>query len=202
MHPSRERQTITLALRCYPARWRLRHGEEARLLSFQLLDDGVSWWSLVASFLGGALLARAIQRPSIRLGATMAVLAIGATTVPLALLTSLTPASASSTNVVIVISKPADAAPQLESAFSSHHFKLTVTERAVPTRLVGSILSVTIYGESSASDRVISELRGKCSDGALGCINGLVLPRHFSGRAHVTIGRASRERTFAVSTAS
>jgi hypothetical protein len=116
---------------------------------------------------------------------------VGVAAVPVALLTSLTPASASSTNVVIIISKPADAARQLESGFSSHHFKLTVTERTVPTGLIGSILSVTTYGESSAKDRVIGELRGKCSDGALGCTEGLVLPRHFSGNVHVTIGRAA-----------
>jgi hypothetical protein len=123
-------------------------------------------------------------------GTALAVVAVGVTAVPLALLTSLTPASASSTNVVIVISKPGDAARQLESAFSAHNFKLTVTEKSVPTRLIGSILSVSTYGESSANDRVISEIRGKCSDGALGCTYGLVLPRHFSGNAHVTIGRA------------
>jgi hypothetical protein len=191
MSPSRQHRAIALALRCYPARWRLRHGEEAQLLAAALLDDGVSWWSLCTNFLGGALKERVVRTLSVRVGTALATVAIGAAAVPLALLTSFTPASATSTNVVIVISNPADAARQLESAFSAHHFKLTVTERTVPSRLLGSILSVNTYGETSASDRVISELHGKCSEGSLGCIYGLVLPRHFSGNAHVTIGQAA-----------
>jgi len=191
MKPSRERQAIAIAVRCYSARWRQRHSDEARLLASALLEDGVSWWSICVNFLAGAMRERVIRKPSVRVGAALAAIAVGVTAVPLALLTSLTPASASSTNVVINISKPGDAARQLESAFSSYGFELTVTERSVPTRLIGSILSVSTYGESSANDRVISELRGKCSDGALGCTYGLVLPRHFSGKAHVTIGRAA-----------
>jgi hypothetical protein len=191
MRPSRERRVIAFAVRCYSARWRLRHGDEARLLTSALLEDGVSWWSIFVNLLGGAARDRVVRKPSVRVGATVAAIAVGVAAFPLALLMSLTPASASSTNVVIIISKPDDAARQLESAFSSHDFKLTVTERAVPARLVGSILSVTTYGETSSNDRVISEVRGKCSDGALGCTDGLVLPRHFSGSAHVTIGRAA-----------
>jgi hypothetical protein len=191
MRPSRERQAIAFALRFYPPRWRRRHGDDARLLAAALLDDGVWWCSIVVNFLGGAVRERVLRRPGVRAGTVLVALAIGAGTVPLALLTSLTPASASSSNVVIVISQPADAARQLESAFSAHHFKLTVTEKAVPARLIGSILSVRTNRESSANDRVISEIRGKCSDGTLGCTHGLVLPRHFSGNAHVTIGRAT-----------
>jgi hypothetical protein len=191
MRAARAHRAIALALRCYPARWQLRHGDDAKSLASALLDDGVSWWSIVLNFLGGALRERVLRRLSVRAGTVVAALAVGAAAVPLALLTSLTPASASSTNVVITISKPADALHQLESAFSSRDFKLTVTEKEVPARLIGSILSVNAYGKSGANDRVISELRGKCADGALGCTYGLVLPRHFSGNAHITIGRAA-----------
>jgi hypothetical protein len=191
MRPSRGRRAIACAIRCYPSRWRLRHGDEASLLASALMDDGVSWWSIFLNFLGGAMRERVLRRPSVRVGTTLAALAVGASAVPLALLTSLTPASASSTNVIISISKPADAVRQLESAFSSHAFKLTVTEKVVPTRLIGSILSVNTYGKSGDNDRVISTIRGKCLDGGLGCTYGLVLPRHFSGNAHVTIGRAA-----------
>jgi hypothetical protein len=191
MRTSGGHRAIAFAIRCYPARWRLRHGDEASLLASALLDDGVSWWFIFLNFLGGAMRERVLRRPSVRVGTALAAIAVGAAAVPLALLTSLTPASASSTNVVIIISKPADAVSQLESAFSSRAFKLTVTEKAVPTRLIGSILSVNTYGKSGGNDRIVSEIRGKCLDGALGCTYGLVLPGHFSGNAHVTIGRAA-----------
>jgi hypothetical protein len=191
MRRSREHRAIGIAIRCYPARWQLRHGDEAESLASALLGDGVSWWSIFLNFLGGAMRERVLRRPSVRVGSALAALAIGVGAVPFALLTSLTPAGASSTNVMITISKPADAARQLESAFSSRDFKLTVTEKPVPTRLIGSILSVNTYGKSGANDRVVSELRGKCADGGLGCIYAIVLPRHFSGNAHVTIGRAA-----------
>ncbi len=191
MSSSRERRAIDLAMRCYPAPWRLRHGDEARWLATALLDDGVSWWSISTSFLGGAVKERVARAPSVRVGAALATLAIGAAAIPLAILTSFTPASATSTNVVIVISKPADAARQLESAFAAHHFGVTVTERTAPARLSGSILSVSTSAKAVGQDDVIRELRGKCSDGAFSCTYGLSFPRHFSGRAHVTIGRTA-----------
>ena len=191
MRPSREQRAVAAAVSCYPARWRSRHGDEATLLTSALLEDGVPWWSIALSFLGGASRERILRKPSPRVGATLAAIMIGVTAVPLALFESLAPASASSLNVVIVIAKPDDAARQLESAFSSHHFKITVTELVVPTMLVGSILSVNTEGTSSANNRVIRELHGVCMDRFSGCVDGLVLPFHFSGTARVTIGRAA-----------
>jgi len=108
-----------------------------------------------------------------------------------ALFASLTPASASSTNVAIVISKPSDAARQLESAFAIHHFKITVAETPVSTNLVGSILSLSTVGTSSDNALVINELHGKCNGGGSGCIDGLVLPVHYPGSARVTVGEAT-----------
>jgi hypothetical protein len=189
MNPSRGRRAIDLALHCYPARWRSRHGDDATQLASALLDEGVPWWSICANFLGCAARERFFRTWGARAGAAVAALAVGVAALPLAVLTSLTPASASSPHVVIVISKPAKAARQLESAFSAHHFRLSVTERVVPARLVGSILSVST-GTTGANDRVISQLRGRCVDGSLGCTNGLILPRHFAGNVHVTLGRA------------
>lgn len=191
MRPSRERRVVAAAVRCYSARWRVRHGDEATLIASALLDDGIPWWSVTLNFLGGATRERISRRASLRLGTTVAALAVFVAAVPLALFASLDSASASSVNVVIAISNPNDAARQLESAFSSHHFQVTVTERVAPATLVGSILSVRAKGASSASARIISELRGPCVGGSSGCIDGLVLPRHFSGTAYVTIGRAA-----------
>jgi hypothetical protein len=191
MRPSRERRVVAAAVRCYSARWRQRHGDEATLIASALLDDGVPWWSVTLSFLGGAARERFVRRASLRLRTTVAALSVVVAAVPLALFASLDSASASSFNVVIAISNPNDAARQLETAFASHHFQVTVTERVAPATLVGSILSVHTNGASSASTRIIGERRGPCVGGSSGCIDGLVLPRHFSGTAHVTIGRAA-----------
>jgi hypothetical protein len=190
MCPSPKSRAVAVALRCYPARWRLRHGPEAVLIASALLDDGVPWWSIALSFLGGATRER-VRKPSLRVGTTLAAIAVGVAAVPLAVLSSLTPASASNTNVVIVISKPNDAARQLESAFSAHDLKLTVIEKTVPTSLVGSILSVSTVRSSSDDTRVVAELRRSCPGIASGCIDGLVLPFHFSGDVRVTLGQAT-----------
>ncbi len=187
MRRSRENRIIAAALHCYPARWRSRHSDEATVLASALLEDGVSCWSIVGSFLGAAARERIFRRPSLRVGSAVAALTVGIA----ALFASLTPASASSTNVAIVISKPSDAARQLESAFATHHFKITVAETPVSTNLVGSILSVITPGTSSDNSIAINELHGQCNGGGSGCIDGLLLPVHYSGSARVTVGEAT-----------
>jgi hypothetical protein len=191
---SQESQIIAAVLRCYPARWRSRHGVEATVLATALLEDGTSWWSIAGSFLGGAAKERVLRKPSLRVGSTLAAITVGVAAVPLALFASLTPAGASNTNVTIVISKPGDAARQLESAFATHHFKIAVAERPVSTDLVGSILSVSTVGASSDNAGAISELRGQCNGGGSGCVDGLVLPLHYSGSARVTVGAATTSK--------
>jgi hypothetical protein len=191
---SQESRIITAVLRCYPARWRSRHGDEATVLASALLDDGTPWWSIAGSFLGGAAKERAFRKPSLRVGSALAAITVGIAAVPLALFASLTPAGASSTNITIVISKPGDAARQLESAFATHHFKIAVVERPVSTDLVGSILSVSTVGASSDNAGAISELHGQCNGGASGCVDGLVLPLHYSGSVRVTVGVATTSK--------
>jgi hypothetical protein len=193
MRPSRERRVVAAVVRCYPARWRLRHGEEAALIGSALLDDGVPWWSVAFNFLSGAARERVVRGSSMRFGTTLAALAVFVAAVPLALFASFDSASASSVNVDIVISNPNVAAQQLESGFSSHHFKVTVSEKVAPATFAGSILSVHTKG-SSASARIIKKLRGVCVGGSSGCIVGLVLQRNFTGTAHVTIGVAATPR--------
>jgi hypothetical protein len=191
---SRESQIIAAALHCYPARWRSRHGLDATLLASALLEDGVSWWSIVGSFLGAAARERLLRKPSLRVGSALAAIAVGIAAVSLALFASLSPASATSTNVAIVISKPSDAARQLESAFAAHHFKITVAETPVSPNLVGSILSVNTVGTSGEHAHAISELHGQCNGGGTGCIDGLVLPLHYSGSARVTVGESTTSK--------
>ena len=190
MRRSQESRIIAAVLRCYPARWRSRHGDEAAVLASALLDDGTPWWSIAGSFLGGAAKERALRKPSLRVGSALTVLTVGIAAVPLALFASLTPASASSTTITIVISKPGDAARQLESAFATHHFKIAVAERPVSTELVGSILSVSTVGASSDNTGAIMEVHGQCNGGGSGCVVGLVLPLHYSRTVRVTVGAA------------
>jgi hypothetical protein len=191
VRPSREHRAVAVAIRFYSARWRSRHGEEATLLASTLLEDGIPWWSIALSFLGGATRERVVRKPSLRVSTTVAAIAVGVAVAPLALLASLAPAGASNANVVVVISKPDTAAQQLETAFATRGFKISVSEKAAPTWLVGSILSLSTTGSPSANNHVISEIRGPCHGSATGCIDGLVLPLHFSGTARVTLGQAT-----------
>ncbi len=105
--------------------------------------------------------------------------------------TSLTPASASSTNITIVISKPGDAARQLESAFAAHDLTIEIAERPVSTDLVGSILSVSSVSASSNNAGAIGKVYGQCNGGGSGCVVGLVLSPHYSGIVGVTVGVAA-----------
>lgn len=194
MRRSQESRIIAAVLRCYPARWRSRHGDEATVLATALLEDGTPWWFIAGSFLGSAAKERAFRKPSLRVGSALAAITVGVAAVPLALFASLTPAGASSTNVTIVISKPGDAARQLESAFATHHFKIAVADRPVSTDLVGSILSVSTVGALSDNAGAIKELHGPCNGGGSGCVDGLVLPLHYSGSVRVTVGAAATSK--------
>jgi len=190
---SQASRIIAATLRCYPALWRSRHGDEATALASKLLEDGNPLWSIVASFLGGAAKERVFRKPSFRVGSALAAMTIGIAAIPLALFASLAPASAS-TNITVVISKPGDAVRQLEAAFAAHHLKIAVDKRPVATDLVGSILSVSTSGGASGNAGAINELHGQCNGGGTGCIDGLVLPLHYSGLVRVTVGAATMAR--------
>jgi hypothetical protein len=88
---------VATALRCYPRRWRSRHGAEAAELAALLLRDGVSAWSIACSYLVGAASTRLALRPGRRLGAAVGALlaAAGSLGVVLAV-SSPVPASAAS----------------------------------------------------------------------------------------------------------
>jgi hypothetical protein len=189
MRPSRQDRAVAGVLRCYPAKWRSRHEEEATLLASALREDGVPWWSIALSFLGGAARARILRKPNLRVGVTMAAATIAFSAIPLALFASLTPANAANTNVTVLISNLNDAAGQLEAVFARHHFQITVAQMAVPMRLAGSIVSFKAVGRPDAGSRVVSRIHGRCADGTTGCVDGLVLPLHFSGQALLTVGR-------------
>ncbi len=54
MRPARGGRLVASALRCYPARWRRRHGDEAAELAALLIRDGKPAVSVAFSFLAGA----------------------------------------------------------------------------------------------------------------------------------------------------
>jgi hypothetical protein len=183
---------IQAAVRCYPTSWRDRHGDEALELAGLLVRDGVSGVSVAWSYLTGAARAQLVVRPCRRLAATLSALLVGVTLigVPLVLLDSLTPASADSSNKVIVsISNRNDAAGQLESVFRLHHFKIGVEEAPSSPSQVGSILAVRPGARGTGENAVLREIAGPCVGGAPGCIDAIALPRHYIGSAEVLVGR-------------
>lgn len=68
----RHRHLIDFAIRCYPSSWRRRHGDEANEIAVALVADGISVWSIVWSYLSGAVVARCTMTPTRRLGAILA----------------------------------------------------------------------------------------------------------------------------------
>lgn len=117
MAGSRPARLVEAALRCYPPRWRSRHGDEAAELATLLMRDGMPVRSIACSYFMGAARARLAPGPRRRLGVAAGMLLVAAAAslgVPLALLSSSAPANAASVTHART-SKPGDAASQLES---------------------------------------------------------------------------------------
>jgi hypothetical protein len=103
MEDSRTARTARLVqavLRCYPARWRRRHGEEAAELAALLIRDGTPAGSIACSYLAGAAREWVTPGHGRRLGAAACVLlaAVCLMGVSAGLLTSTVPARAASTS--------------------------------------------------------------------------------------------------------
>ena len=176
---------VQAALRCYPERWRSRHGEEAAELAGLLIRDGTPAWSIAWSYFKGAASTRLVRQPRGRLGTAVGAVVAASCSLglSLALLSSSVPASATSM-VRMRITDRGAAAEQLRSLFRAHRFDITVTQEPVSPRLVGSIIS--------SSGSVLTGITGPCAGGASGCTDGIVLPVHFTGPARIVVGRAAR----------
>jgi hypothetical protein len=98
MSAPRSMHLVKSALRCYPQRWRSRHGDEAAEIATLLIQDGTPAWSIACSYLIGAARARLVTGPRRRLGAAAGALLLvaGSLGVSLALLSSPAPANAAS----------------------------------------------------------------------------------------------------------
>jgi hypothetical protein len=94
----RSMRLVESALRCYPQRWRSRHGDEAAEIASLLIRDGTPAHSVAWSYLLGAARTRLVTGPRRRLRAAAAALLLagGSLGVPLALLSSPAPANAAS----------------------------------------------------------------------------------------------------------
>ena len=79
---------VAAVLRCYPARWRSRHGDEAAELAELLIRDGTPARAVALSYLGGAARERLAGRPSRRVAAALIVAAGCSLGAPLTLLSA------------------------------------------------------------------------------------------------------------------
>jgi hypothetical protein len=98
MPGSRSMRLVESALRCYPQRWRSRHGDEAAEIASLLIRDGTPAHSVAWSYLIGAARTRLVIEPRRRRGAAVGALLLAACSlgVPLALLSSSAAANAAS----------------------------------------------------------------------------------------------------------
>jgi anti-sigma factor RsiW len=100
MDAPRATRLVETVLRCYPARWRRRHGEEAAELAALLMRDGTPAGSVAWSYLAGAARERLTPRPGRRLSTAACALLVAACSlgVSAGLLASTVPATAASTS--------------------------------------------------------------------------------------------------------
>jgi hypothetical protein len=100
MDGARAARLVETALRCYPARWRRRHGDEAAELAALLIGDGTPAGSVAFSYVAGAAREWLTPRPGRRLSAVACALlvAAGALGGTAGLLASTSPARAASTS--------------------------------------------------------------------------------------------------------
>ncbi|MBV9450049.1 MAG: hypothetical protein JO345_29595 [Streptosporangiaceae bacterium] len=100
MNDPRAARLVQTVLRCYPARWRRRHGDEAAELAALLIRDGSAAGSIAWSYLAGAAREWLTPRPGRPLSTVACALLVAACSlgVSVGLLASAGPARAASTS--------------------------------------------------------------------------------------------------------
>jgi hypothetical protein len=78
MDEARATRLVETVLRCYPARWRRRHGDEAAELAALLIRDGTAAGSIAWSYLVGAAREWLTPRAGRRLSAVACALLVAA----------------------------------------------------------------------------------------------------------------------------
>ena len=97
---------VKTALRCYPARWRRRHGDEATELAALLIRDGIPAASIAFSYLAGATREWLTPRPGPRRSLSAVACALLVAACSVWLLASTVPARAASTSPPPSTSQP------------------------------------------------------------------------------------------------
>ena len=117
MDEPRAARLVETALRCYPARWRRRHGEEAAELAALLIKDGTPAGSIARSYLAGAAREWLTPRPGRRLSTVACALLVAACSLGISagLLAPAAPARAAPTRAA-----PARAASTGQARASAH----------------------------------------------------------------------------------
>jgi hypothetical protein len=121
---------IKTALRCYPAHWRRRHGDEAIELAALLVRDGTPAVMIALSYLAGATREWLTPRPGRRLStAACALLAAACSAgVSAVLLASTVPARAASTSQPPAHCRPASPAPVPEVTATTPRQQIIIRE--------------------------------------------------------------------------
>jgi hypothetical protein len=143
----RSERLVAAVLRCYPARWRRRHGDEAAELATLLMRDGTPARSIAWNYLTGAARAQLASPPARRVGAAAgALLVTGAGLgLPLALSSS-PPAGAAS------VTRAPTRAPA--RALAREPARGPAADRARPARKLDQMLrSGCLIGEPAARAR-------------------------------------------------
>ena len=113
MDEPRAARLVETVLRCYPARWRRRHGDEAAELAALLIRDGTPAGSIAWSYLAGAAREWLTPRPGRRLSTVACALLVAACSlgVSAGLLASAAPARAAGTSQARAHCRPGSPGP-------------------------------------------------------------------------------------------
>jgi hypothetical protein len=137
---AREGRLVDAALRCYPARWRRRHGDEAAELAALLIRDGTPAASIAWSYLVGAAREWLAPRPG-RSMSTVAAALLAATCLlgfSAALVAESAPAKAAGTTQAPSGPISPKIRPTPPSADSSSPHQFTPRHPVLPSQVTGA----------------------------------------------------------------
>ncbi len=147
---AREGRLVDAALRCYPARWRRRHADEAAELAALLIRDGTPAASIAWSYLAGAAREWLAPRPG-RSPSTVAAALLAVTCLlgfSAALVAETAPARAAGTTQSPSGPVPPKIKPAPASAGSSSPHRFTPCRPVLPRHVTGA---TPIAGHSQLS---------------------------------------------------
>jgi hypothetical protein len=138
---AREGRLVDAALRCYPARWRRRHADEAAELAALLIRDGTPAASIAWSYLVGAAREWLAPRPGRSLGTMAAALLAAACLLGFsaALVAETTPARAASTTQSPSGPTPQQAKPAPPGVSSNSPHQSAPCPPVLPRHVTGAI---------------------------------------------------------------